>query len=98
MREAALLNPVAPVDAVVSKRGYLVTLDNWHNMGYGKVFALSGPDGAPIKSYELKDLFSKQEIELFEHSVSSIWWRKGPAYVDENQKACSSVLMTREPI
>ena len=82
-----LLNPVAPVEFFVSDHGYLMTLDNWHNAGYGIVLALYGPDGAPIKSYELKDLFSKEEIELFEHSVSSIWWHKGPAYVDENQKA-----------
>jgi len=67
-----LLNPVAPVEFFVSDQGYLITLDNWHNMGYGKVLALYGPDGAPIKSYELKDLFSEEEISRFEHSVSSI--------------------------
>jgi len=82
-----LQNPVAPVEFFVSDQGYLITLDNWHNMGYGKVLALYGPNGAPIKSYELKDLFSEEEIEHFEHSVSSIWWHKGPAYVDEDQKA-----------
>jgi hypothetical protein len=82
-----LQNPVAPVEFFVSDQGYLITLDNWHNMGYGKVLALYGPNGAPIKSYELKDLFSEEEIQHFEHSVSSIWWHKGPAYVDEDQKA-----------
>lgn len=81
-----LLNPVAPVEFFVTDRGYVVTLDNWHNMGYGKVLVLYGPDGAPIKSYELKDLFSEEEINRFDHSVSSIWWHKGPAYVDIDQK------------
>jgi len=81
-----LLNPVAPVEFFVSDQGYLMTLDNWHNMGYGKVLVLYGPDGAPIKSYELKDLFSEEEIDHFDHSVSSIWWHKGPAYLDADQK------------
>ena len=81
-----LLNPVAPVEYFVSDQGYLMTLDNWHNMGYGKVLALYGSDGAAIKSYELKDLFSEEEIGRFEHSASSIWWHKGPAYVDDDQK------------
>jgi len=93
-----LLNPVAPVEFFVSDQGYLITLDNWHNMGYGKVLALYGPDGAPIKSYELKDLFSEEEISRFEHSVSSIWWHKGPAYVDEDQKVLFISLDDKEPI
>lgn len=82
-----LLNPVAPVEFFVTDQGYLVTLDNWHNVGYGKILVLYGSDGAPIKSYELKDLFSGEEINRFDHSVSSIWWHKGPAYVDIDQKA-----------
>ena len=36
---APLLNPVAPVDFFVTDRGFLITLDNWHNLGYGKVVA-----------------------------------------------------------
>jgi hypothetical protein len=81
-----LLNPVAPVEFFVTDQGYLVTLDNWHNLGYGKVLVLYGPDGAPVKSYELKDLFSEEEINHFDRSVSSIWWHKGPAYVNIDQK------------
>jgi hypothetical protein len=27
------------VDFLVTDRGYLATLDNWHNMGYGKIAA-----------------------------------------------------------
>ena len=83
----ALLNPVAPVEFFVTDQGYLLTLDNWHNLGYGKVVALYGPDGAAIKSYELADLFSPDEINGFEHSVSSIWWHKGAAYLQQDPKA-----------
>lgn len=82
-----LLNPVAPVEFFVTERGYLLTLDNWHNLGYGKVVALYGADGAPIKSYELADLFSGEEIANFEHSASSIWWHKGPAFLDVDGKS-----------
>jgi len=82
-----LLNPVAPVDFYVTDQGYLITLDNWHNMGFGKVLALYGEDGTSIKSYDLSDLFSDEEIGHFEHSVSSIWWHKGPAYLESDSKS-----------
>jgi len=71
-----LLNPVAPVDFFVTDSGYLITLDNWHNTGYGKVVAFYTPLGKTIRAYELSDLFTKSEIEGFGHSVSSIQWRK----------------------
>jgi hypothetical protein len=71
-----LLNAVGPVDYFVTDRGFLVTLDNWHNMGYGKVAAFYSPDGHPIRSYELSDLFTKAEADGFRHSVSSMWWRQ----------------------
>ncbi len=35
-----LLNPIAPVEAVLLDDGSLMTFDNWHNMGYGKVAVL----------------------------------------------------------
>lgn len=82
-----LVNPVAPVDFFVTDRGHLVTLDNWHNRGYGKAFVLYSPSGALIWSYDLADLFSKEEIEQFEHSVSSIMWHTGPAYLQADQKS-----------
>jgi hypothetical protein len=73
---ASLLNPVAPAEFFVTDRGFLITLDNWHNIGYGKVVALYTPEGEPIRAYELSDLFTSGEIEGFDHSVSSIQWRK----------------------
>jgi len=77
-----LLNPVAPVDFFVTDSGYLITLDNWHNTGYGKVVAFYTPLGKTIRAYELSDLFPKSEIEGFGHSVSSIQWRKSSgAYI-----------------
>src|SRR5713226_1244142 len=78
---APLLNPVAPIDFFVTDRGFLITLDNWHNLGYGKVVAFYTPEGKPIRAYELADLFTSSEIEAFDTSVSSIRWRKFNAYV-----------------
>ena len=34
----------------------------------------------------MKDLFSEEEINHFDRSVSSIWWHKGPAYVNIDKK------------
>lgn len=91
--EPTLLNPVAPVDFVVTNRGYLMTFDNWHNLGYGTVVAGYGPDGRLLFAYELKDLFGTEEIAGFGHSTSSIQWRSGRVYVREDQR---SVYVTIE--
>ena len=60
-----LVNPVAPVEFHVSNSGHLVTLDNWHNLGYGKIVAFYNSQGKLIQSYELKDLFLDDEIASF---------------------------------
>jgi hypothetical protein len=70
-----LLNPVAPVFIAVSNAGELVTLDNWHNMGYGAVVVVYGPDGKIRRSHTLADLYSPEEINRFQRSTSSVWWR-----------------------
>lgn len=87
MTERTLVNPVAPVAFFVTDRGYLATLDNWHNMGFGKIAAFYSPDGVLIRSYELSDLFTAEEIGRFSESVSSIWWRKEMTYVREGQQS-----------
>lgn len=81
-----LLNPVAPVDFFVSDDGRLATLDNWHNLGYGKVVSLFDTGGQLIKSYELSDLFAAEERKTLPQSVSSVRWRNGPAYIRPDQK------------
>lgn len=81
-----LLNPVAPVEFMVANDGRLVTLDNWHNKGYGTAVAIYGADGKVVKAYTLADIFSAEEIEAFPHSVSSIHWHDGPAYINKDEK------------
>jgi hypothetical protein len=83
--EFPLPHPVAPVAFFVSDHGRLATIDNWHNLGYGKVVAIFDPRGRLVRSYELADLFLKEEIEAFPRSVSSIHWREGPLYVRQDQ-------------
>jgi hypothetical protein len=84
--EASLLNPVAPVEVLVADNGHLVTLDNWHNVGHGRVVAIYDARGKLVRAYELRELFAADEIKRFPHSVSSIHWRKGPAYVRQDQR------------
>lgn len=79
-------NPVVPVEVFLSNNGDLITLDNWHNEGYGAILVLYHWDGKMVKAYQLADLFSKKEIDSFPMSVSSIWWHKGPAYINQDQK------------
>jgi hypothetical protein len=74
-QEAKLLNPIAPVVHAVSNTGELVTLDNWHNMGYGKVVGVYAADGRLRRSYTLAELYSPEEIRRMTMSTSSIWWR-----------------------
>lgn len=85
--EIPLHNPVAPVLFLVTDRGYLVTLDNWHNMGFGKAIASYSPDGRVVFAGELKDVFSPDEVAAFRTSVSSIWWRTETVYVRDGQQS-----------
>jgi len=85
VRTIDLRNPVAPVDVFVSNNGDLVTLDNWHNRGYGVVLALYHFDGKLVKGYRLADLFPKKDLDSFPGSVSSILWHKGPTYINDDQ-------------
>ncbi len=75
IRSIDLKNPISPVDVHLNNAGVLVTLDNWHNMGYGSVIVIFDRDGRLLKSYELEDIYSENRINEILHSVSSRWWR-----------------------
>lgn len=94
-RTFVLLNPVAPVEAVLLDNGSLITFDNWHNLGYGKVVVLYDKTGKIKWSYELETLISKELIRLVTHSVSSRWWRKSPLeWTLERTKRGEAILLT----
>jgi hypothetical protein len=88
LAEVTLVNPVAPVSALVSDDGHLVTFDNWHNFGFGKVVAIYGPAGGLIRSYELEALYPASMLARVPRTVSSRHWRCQPVhFVEREQKS-----------
>jgi hypothetical protein len=81
-----LLNPIAPVDCFVSDQGHLITLDNWHNMGYGEVVVFYDRNGAVLKKYQLEKLFPASLVDKIPMSVSSRWWRSKPVHFTKGQQ------------
>lgn len=69
-----LQNPIAPVNILLNDQGYLITFDNWHNAGYGKVVAIYTPGGVPLRSHELEALYSAKRVEEIPRTVSSRHW------------------------
>ena len=82
-----LINELAPVTALVSNDGQrVVTLDNWHAMGYGvDVMAVYNELGELVKRYSLDD-FTLFPLNEYSRSISSIWWRCGAEMIDNGQK------------
>src|SRR5918992_894618 len=67
--EVTLLNPMAPVEFFVSDQGRLATVDNWHNLGYGKIVSIYDSRGQLLRAYELSELFQPEEIKSLPHSA-----------------------------
>jgi hypothetical protein len=85
--DVELLNPVSPVDAIVTNTGYLVTFDNWHNAGYGKAVALYRPNGKLVRAFEIDEIYAVENVKRIPTSVSSRWWRCAPTgFVDPGQQ------------
>jgi hypothetical protein len=81
--DVSLQNPVSPTDALVTNGGYLVTFDNWHNFGYGKIVAIYEPTGRLVRAFVLDDLYQPDRLKKLPLSVSSRWWRCAPqGFVD----------------
>ena len=76
--DVELLNPVAPVSSMLSDSGALITFDNWHNAGYGKVVVIYSLTGKPLAARELEDLYSDEKLSDLPMSSSSRWWRCRP--------------------
>jgi hypothetical protein len=83
LHEVALPNPVSPVSALVSDEGFVITFDNWHNLGVGKVVAIHGPDGRLVRGYELAELYPPARLGRIRQSVSSRPWRCQPIHYVE---------------
>lgn len=72
--DVPLQNPIAPVHILLSDQGYLVTFDNWHNAGYGKIVAIYKSSGTLLQSYELETLYSEKRVGEIPQTVSSRHW------------------------
>lgn len=77
LREVTLANPIGPVDVLVNNEGWIVTLDNWPNMGYGEIIAVYDNVGIKQQSYTLDAIYDAEDESKLEWSISSIWWRCG---------------------
>jgi hypothetical protein len=87
MHSSSLLDPVAPVRFFVSNDGRLATVDNWHNLGFGKVVAIYDQAGKLVKAYDLADLFPAAAVKAMPRSISSIHWRaEGANYIRNDQR------------
>ena len=78
--EGKLVNPIAPVTVYVSDAGYLVTMDNWHQYGYGSVVVFYDPKGRLLRHWRLEELYQPEERRSLIRSVSSIHWKAGQAH------------------
>ena len=86
---ATLLNPIAPIDIEVSSLGFLVAIDNWHNLGIRDVVSIYSPDGKLVRALKLTDLYSPADLSRIESSTSSIHWRcesKRSAWIERNER------------
>ncbi len=89
--EFPLKNPVAPVEVLVSKDGRVVTIDNWHNVGYGKVIVAYDAIGNVLVEMELSDIYSVDKLEKIQQSVSSKWWRCDSPKLSEDEQSVEIV-------
>lgn len=81
-----LVNEVAPVSALVTNDGTVVTFDNWHSVGYGNdVVVIYRSDGSVVRKLGLADLLEDEDISQLRRSVSSIWW-SGTHRVDQEKR------------
>lgn len=74
--DAALVNDVAPVRALVSDDGaYVVTFDNWHQVGIGEhVVVIYDGSGTLVRSLMLTDIVPETYAKALPRSVSSLHW------------------------
>ncbi|ATY33648.1 hypothetical protein CVN68_18150 [Sphingomonas psychrotolerans] len=73
----ALVNDVAPVDALVSDgMDYVVTFDNWHSIGYGDdAIVIYDIANGGVRTFSVEKLLGTDYFAALPHSVSSVQWR-----------------------
>lgn len=90
----ALLNDVAPVDAVVTNSGRVITFDNWHSMGYGAdAVVIYTPRGAPLRRLSLPEFLPRDYVIALPRSVSSLHWRGAPRALADGRRVAVPVVV-----
>jgi len=92
-----LVNPVAPVSALVSDSGdYVVTFDNWFRTGLGdQVIVIYDGRGRLVASLGLEDLMPGELVEALPRSFSSIRWGGAHRLDDAGREVVLEVAMPR---
>jgi len=98
--KAPLVNDPMPYQALVSQRGYLVTLNDHGRVGYQNAVTIYDRGGKLVKSFALEDLLPANEISLNENeskvpiSSSSRWWNRGAKYFFLDEPARLYVIVS----
>jgi hypothetical protein len=78
--KGALANVYAPHAAIVSSDGWLITLDEWANLGYDNAIVIYDPAGKLIKAHSL-DAVLPEDVANRDRSRSSRYWRKNAQFL-----------------
>lgn len=89
-----LANRWAPYAALVSSDGWLVTLDEWANLGHDHALVVYDPAGKLIKAHPL-DALVPADVANRDRSVSSRYWRKGAHYVFDTRARLLQIHLDR---
>ncbi|MCZ6601638.1 MAG: HEAT repeat domain-containing protein [Planctomycetota bacterium] len=74
-----------PYKILVSSAGIgFVAIERYGQLGFGESVVIVDKGGKIRHSLKLADLFTPEEISLFPHTASSIWWYEG-GWIDEER-------------
>ncbi len=73
LRTAALLNPFAPNDFLVTNDGTLVTFDDWCGWGGERAVVIFSPGGDVVRKYSFEDLYSGIKWTFGSTGEGTIW-------------------------
>lgn len=89
-----LLNDVAPVDAVVTNDGRVITFDNWHSMGFGATaVVIYNAQGAPLRRLSLPEFLPRDYVIALPRTVSSLDWRGTPRALADGRRVAVPVVV-----
>lgn len=92
--QRALLNDVAPVSAVVTNGGRVITFDNWHSTGYGaNAVVIYNMRGAPLRRLSLPEFLPRDYVIALPRSVSSLHWRGAPRALADGRRVAVPVVV-----